>query len=280
MSGASDLDAGSGSMDVIDLTDELCPMYFCCLEDWAEEMQEAGDHKDRWYEQFRDRGLRVKLARADDGTIGGMIQYLPIEHAFAEGSGLYMVLCIWVHGYKQGVGNHQKRGMGRAMLAAAEADAVERGAKGMAAWGLGLPIWMKASWFRRRGYRVADREGLRVLLWKPFSDDAEPPRWIRGGPPVPVGDGPVRVTAFLNGWCPAQNIAFERMRRAAAEFGDDVVFERIDTAEKAAMREWGQSDALFIDGRSVRTGPPPSYDRLRRRVARAVRKARRAGRLG
>ena len=35
------------------------------------------------------RGLRVKLAEADDGTLAGMIQYVPIEHSFAEGHDLY-----------------------------------------------------------------------------------------------------------------------------------------------------------------------------------------------
>ena len=69
-----------------------------------------------------DRGLRVKLALDDSGTVGGMVQYLPIEQSFVEGKDLYFVLCIWVHGYKQGRGNYQKRGMGKAMLDAAEID--------------------------------------------------------------------------------------------------------------------------------------------------------------
>ena len=32
------------------------------------------------------------------------------------------------------------------------------------------------------------------------------------------------VTACMNGWCPGQNIAFERAQRVAAELGDDVLF--------------------------------------------------------
>lgn len=86
--------------------------------------------------------------------------------------------------------------------------------------------------------------------------------------------GAVRVTAFLNGWCPAQNIAYERARRAAESFGAEVVFETADTREKAAMRTWGQADALFVDGRQVRFGLPPSFASLRRTIGRAVRRAR------
>ena len=58
---------------------------------------------------------RVKLALDDDGQVGGMIQYLPIEHSFAEGRHLHYVACTWVHGHKQGRGNFQKRGMGKAL---------------------------------------------------------------------------------------------------------------------------------------------------------------------
>jgi hypothetical protein len=32
-------------MDVIELTSEHESSYFQCLEDWSEEMKEAGDHK-------------------------------------------------------------------------------------------------------------------------------------------------------------------------------------------------------------------------------------------
>ena len=68
-----------------------------------------------------------------------MIQYVPIEEAFVDGQGLYFVHCIWVHGHKQGRGNFQKKGMGTALLEAAEQDARELGAKGMAAWGMAPP---------------------------------------------------------------------------------------------------------------------------------------------
>ncbi|MCP4674006.1 MAG: GNAT family N-acetyltransferase, partial [Deltaproteobacteria bacterium] len=145
-------------MKIIDLTDDHLDLYCLCLEDWSAEMQEAGDHKRRWYDLMRDKGLRVKLALDDVQEVGGMIQYLPIEHSFAEGKDLYIITCVWVHGHKQGRGNFQKRGMGSALLAAAEEDARALGAKGIAAWGLVLPIWMKASWYKKHGYKNADRQ--------------------------------------------------------------------------------------------------------------------------
>ena len=92
-------------MKIIDLTEEYQKLYFVCLEDWSEEIKEAGDHREVWYNKIKEKGLRVKLALDDNGEVGGVIHYIPIEHSLAEGKDLYYVYCIWVHGYKKGRGN-------------------------------------------------------------------------------------------------------------------------------------------------------------------------------
>ena len=261
-------------MKIVDLADEYEQLYFVCLEDWSEEMKEAGEHKQVWYNKMKDKGLRVKLALDDSGQVGGMIQYVPVEHSFAEGEDLYFIKCIWIHGYKEGRGNFQKKGMGKALLQAAENDAKTKGAKGIVAWGIPLPFWMKASWFRKQGYIKVDKQGLlgSVLLWKPFTDNAIPPKWIKQKKRPETIPGKVVVTAFLNGWCPAQNLVFERAKRAASEFGDKVVFRKIETFDRESLLEWGIEDALFIDDKQVRTGPPPSYEKIRKIMAKRVRK--------
>lgn len=259
-------------MQIIDLTDEYRRLYFVCLEDWSEEMKEAGDHKKSWYDRMMDKGLQVKLALDDDGKVGGMIQYLPIEHSFIEGTDQYFINCIWVHGYKAGRGKFQKRGMGKALLQAAEDDVQAKGAKAIAAWGVSMPFWMKASWYKKHGYTRVDKQGIQVLVWKPFTDDAIPPQWIRERKKPGKIPGKVAVTAFLNGWCPAQNLVFERAKRAATEFGDQVSFQEIQTYNKDVFLEWGIADALYVDGKKVRSGPPPSYERIRKIIAKRVKK--------
>ena len=261
-------------MKIVDLTDEYKRLYFVCLEDWSDEIKEAGNHKEVWYNKMKDKGLRVKLALDDDGKVGGMIQYVPAEHSLVEGKELYFINCIWVHGHKQGRGNFQRRGMGRALLQSAENDVKTRGAKGIAAWGIPLPFWMKAAWFMKQGYTRVDKQGFLgpVLLWKPFTDDGIPPRWIKRKKRPETTPGKVTVTAFLNGWCPAQNMVFERAKKAAAEFGDKVVFRKIDTFDRGNFLEWGIADALFIDEKEVRTGPPPSYEKIRKMIANKARK--------
>ena len=125
---------------------------------------------------------------------------------------------------------------------------------------------------KRQGYRKIDRDGLRVLLWKPFTKDVDAPKWIRRQKkPEPI-PGKVTVTAFLHGWCPGQNIVFERAKRAAASFDDRVVFREVNTFDRQVLLEWGIADALFIDDKEVSTGPPPSYDHIHKLIAKRLRK--------
>ncbi|MBN1464176.1 GNAT family N-acetyltransferase [candidate division KSB1 bacterium] len=266
-------------MDIIDLTEKFHGQYLCCLEEWSDDMKESGDHKAKWYSLMKDKGLRVKMA-VDGDRACGMIQYLPSEQSMIDGADLYFINCIWVHGYKQGIGNYQKRGIGKALLQAAEEDIRAMGRKGVAAWGLSIPVWMKASWFKKQGYKKADKNGMAVLVWKSFQDEAVPPRWIRAKKKPQLTAGKVTVTAFTNGWCPAQNIVFERAKRAAQEFGDAVDLQEIRTSDRTVFCEWGIADALFIDGKELRTGPPPSFKKIRCRIAgRVKRTARRLNQL-
>jgi len=260
-------------MKIIDLNEKYLKTYFCCLEDWSDEMKEAGDHKQHWFEKMKDKGLRVKLALDEEGNACGMIQYLPIEHSFVDGKDLYFIPCIWVHGYKKkGVGNMQKQGMGKALLKVSEEDAKQLGAKGIAAWGLALPFWMKASWFKKQGFKKADKMGMQVLLWKQFSENAVAPKWFSQKKKPENIPGKVTITSFINGWCPAYNIVHERAKRAALEFGEKVEFREINTFDKTVIEEWGHSDALFIDGKQVRTGPPPSFEKIKKKIGKRVKK--------
>ncbi|MFC2121510.1 GNAT family N-acetyltransferase [Bacteroidota bacterium] len=261
-------------MKIIDLNEENKALYFVCLEDWSDEMKEAGNHKECWYNKMNDNGLRVKLALDENNVVGGMIQYIPIEYSFAEGNDLYFINCIWVHGYKKGRGDFRKKGMGKALLDAAEKDVKEIGAKGMVAWGMALPIWMKAAWYKKQGYKKVDKQSMLVLLWKTFEDNAIPPKWIK---PVQkkkpeIRSGKINLTALKNGWCPGQNIVYERAKRIAEELGDKVVFEEIDTFGKDKIREWGLYDALFLQKKRIGSGPPLSYKKIKRKVEKKLKR--------
>lgn len=263
-------------MKIIDLTPEYENQYFCCLEEWSDDIREAGDHKACWYSKMKDKGLRVKLAQNDQGIIGGMIQYLPIESAPIEGLNLYYVLCIWVHGYRKGRGNFQNRGMGKALLKAAETDVEKLGGRGLVTWGIILPFFMRARWFKKQGYRVIDKQGLMRLLWKSFAEDAEPPKFMKARKLPDLIPGKVNVTVFINGWCPAQNLVYERTKKAAFDFSEKIIFNVYRTIDHELLRFWGNSDALYIQGKSIWTGPPPSYEKIRKIIKKHVERLKEA----
>ncbi len=70
----------------------------------------------------------------------------------------------------------------------------------------------------------------------------------------------------------AQNLVAGRARRAAQELGERVVYRELNTLNRDVLAEWGISDALYIDGREVSTGPPPSYDKIKKLVSKRLAK--------
>jgi GNAT superfamily N-acetyltransferase len=257
-------------MEIINIADEYVDTYCKCLEDWSEEMKESGTLKKEWYQKKRQQGLRVKLARNETDEIVGMIQYAPIEGAPASGNDLYYIYCIWIHGYKKGVGDNRGRGIGKQLLKAAEDDARDLGANGIAAWGITLPFFMRSKWFKKNGYIRADKDGMTELVWKAFNEEAKPPKLMKIQKRPEVSSDKVTVTCFRNGWCPAQNIACERMKRAVTEYGDRIEYVEIDTDERNNLEEWGISDAIFINDKQINTGPPPSYKKLQKLLKKKV----------
>jgi hypothetical protein len=75
----------------------------------------------------------------------------------------------------------------------------------------------------------------------------------------------------VSGWCTGGDLVVERARRAANELGDKAAYCEIDTSEPGAVAKWGISDAVFVDGKVVRGGPPPSFDKIRSIITKRVR---------
>ena len=259
-------------MEIIDLSEETRMEYFTCMEEWSDEIKDGVCRKECWYNALKEKGLRVKLARNDAGVIAGMIQYAPIEHSWIEGENLYFVYCIWVHGHKKGRGDLRKHGIGTALLQAAEEDVKRLQSDGLVVWGLLLPFFMKAKWFKKHGYRKVERKGMMMLLWKTFSNKAMPPRWIRAKKIPERIPGKVVVTALANGWCSGTNGMIERAKKISSEFGDKVIFREIDMTDREALQEWGLSDGLFVDSKNIYNGPPLTYEQIRKRIEKKVRR--------
>ncbi len=260
-------------MKIIDLDKRYEPLYCNCLIGDPERLKDAGDYKRRWYETMKPRGLKVKLALDDAGEPVGMVQYAPVAESPVTGKDMYYLYCIWVINDKRFRGNHQKMGFGTALLDAFEEDARQSGRKGVIVWGLSLPVFMPARWFKKHGYQEVARQGMQVLLWKAWGQDVTPPSWIRPHKlPAPT-PGKSTVTCFCGGWCLEVNQSFSRTKRVIAEVGRDFDFQEIDTTDRKTFDEYGLSDALFIDGKEMPLGPAPSYAKIKRAIQKSVKKA-------
>ncbi|MCF7858329.1 MAG: hypothetical protein K9N07_03260 [Candidatus Cloacimonetes bacterium] len=264
-------------MKIVDLNEKYYPTFACCFEEWSEEMTTAAIYKREWYDFMKLRGMHAKLAIDDDGAVSGLIQYLPAEYSFIEGEGIYIIACIWVFGYKdKGIGFRQQKSFGKALLNAAEDDMKKLGAKGIAAWGLSEPFWMPSAFYKKYGYKTVDKIAIQELIWKPLTDDVKPPKWRHAKKKPKKVPGKVTITAFLNGWCTAYLVGFNNFRKAAAEFGDEVEFIIIKTLKPEIIKEWGITDAIYIDDEEINLGPPPSYEvtvkMIRERVERLKHK--------
>lgn len=257
--------------EVIDVDETNKGEYCVCLEGWSDEIIEAGDRKCHWYEYMKDRGLGVKLIKDTEGVISGMIQYIPAEYAPLSGKDFYFIHCIWIHGHKKGIGDKRRVGMGTVLLEVAEEDMRERGASGIACWGVSMPIWMKASWYKKHGYEIIEKEGMRCLLWKPLKDDAVPPKWYKLSP-IESPERGVVVTSIVNGICPVTNLVNVRAKEVSQEFGDDVSFREIVTQDPEVMYRWGASDALLINSKEIPLGPPLSKKKIRKTIQKQLKK--------
>jgi GNAT superfamily N-acetyltransferase len=241
--------------------------FFRCLHDERPQDPRVTALRHRWYGRHKGKGLRAKVLVRDEDEIVGLCQYLPIEHSHLTGEDLFAILCIWVHGYEHLVGNQQGRGYGRFILQRIEEDARESGAKGIAAWGMDSPHWNPVSFYEHMGYARVETEGLVVLVWKPFADDAKPPALIRPNRMPAKRAGKTTVTVFVNGWCGGSCGQCISARDAVAGLKEIVTYEEVDTSDRTNMLFWGIADAVFLDDTPFRPdGPPWTSNELRAEI--------------
>ena len=58
------------------------------------------------------------------------------------------------------------------------------------------------------------------------------------------------------------------------DFKDKIEVNEYLTIDKNIQREWGISDAIFINEKQISTGPPPSYKKIRGLIEKKVRMIR------
>jgi GNAT superfamily N-acetyltransferase len=237
----------------------------CTHVDESAEFDDAARGRLGFLSGVRERGARVKVAVAD-GEHAGFCHVLPVERCpwGPAGRDLAVIPCLFVETRFQG------RGLGRALVAAGEAEARAQGRLGIAALAHFHDFWfMPASFFEHLGWSVADRDGAEAVLWLPLDDRARPPSLLRRRwrfSPVP---GQVAVDLFWNAFCQTSAVEAARVREVAAEFGDAVVLREHRAEDGETLRRHGLPRGIFVDGREIGWG----YEAPRDGVRKAIRAA-------
>ncbi len=71
-----------------------------------------------------------------------------------------------------------------------------------------------------------------------------------------------------------ENNIFDKHAVKKVKVGDHVAFHQIDTFDREQFYEWGISDAMFINKKEVNTGPPPSYEKIKKKISKELGKSK------
>jgi len=222
----------------------------CSHVNESDEMDACGRSRLAWLRGMRGKGLRVKVGLLD-GEQAGFAYVMPIEVSpwGPLGRHLMFLSCLWVLPEAKG------KGIGRAMIAAAEEEAVRQGRKAIVTRAFHHDFWfMPAAFFEKNGYEAARTSGKEVILWKRFDPSAETPEFLQPKYEYTAAPGKVVVELFWHTFCETSWIEAQRVREAAAEFGDAVLLNEYCADDREVLLRYQRPRGIFINGKEIGWG--------------------------
>ncbi|MBF0543910.1 MAG: GNAT family N-acetyltransferase [Candidatus Riflebacteria bacterium] len=238
-------------MKLVEIGKDTEGTFFRCMHDERPENPGETQLRRRWYEKYKTKGLRAKVLLNNDDKVVGLCQYLPIEHSNLLGENLFTILCIAIHGYEHLIGNQQGKGYGKFMLNCIEQDAKDSGAIGIAVRADEFPEQPKfssAPFYDHMGYSRLEKRGFEVLVWKPFAKNAQAPSLLHPNRTPTKSPEKNKLTVFSNGWCMIDCRNCNSARNAVVGIENQVIYEEIDTSERANMLSHGIEEGVFLNG--------------------------------
>jgi GNAT superfamily N-acetyltransferase len=250
----------------------------------SEEIDTCGQARLAWLEDKRAVGLRVVVAIVD-GNHAGFIYIMAIEVSpwGPIGKNLMAITCLFVKEDLKG------RGAGRALLAAAEAEARLQGKKALVVTAYYHDFWfMPAEYFEEFGFTVAvargddgstiskgrlqDSEVLKgeAILWKVLDPSARAPEFLRRNYEFRGVPDKVVVDLFYNTFCQTSNIEARRVREVASEFGDRVILNEHPAEDRPALMVHQTPRGIFVNGREIFWGYEAPRDGIREAISEAL----------
>jgi len=221
----------------------------CVYPDWRDKMSEGMNARRKWLQEMMDKGLSVLVAleTVSSTTISvGLLEYLPIELAPepVSGKGLLFIDCIWV------IESFWHRGIATQLMKTLLESTKDYGGIAVLAYERDqwfsyfdyMPVWF----FEKFGFKEADRDGSRILLWYKIGK-ANPPNLLIPEPTSKYTNKKVTVDIFWNSQCPwsvwMRDIVLLKARKIPK-----VKVRAINTDDKHFIERYGISRGVFIDG--------------------------------
>ena len=219
-----------------------------------------------WLHRHHERGVRAQVALLNGERVGfGYLLPIELSPWGPVGRDLMVLPCLYVEGKAQG------QGVGRALLAEAEAETHRQARKGLATYGHYWDFWfMPASFFEHTGFELAARRGDQGILWKRFDPTAEPPRFLEPAytyEPVP---GKVAIDLFYSTFCATSDIEAQRVREVAAEYGAAVVLREHNNDDPATVARYQTPRRILVDGQEISWGYEAPRDGIRAAISLAL----------
>jgi len=235
----------------------------------SQEIDDCARERRHLFNSLRAQGASFKVA-AVGHDLAGFAYGIPIERSpwGPIGESLSVIPCLYV------LPPFTSRGIGRALIDAIETDARAAGRSGVTVTAYrgpaGADWFMPATFFERLGYASVAVRAAEVLLWKPFTDDATPPRQLESRyvfEPVPDA---VAVDLFWNAFCPTSAIEARRVREVCQEFGDRVRLREFQAEQRDILLRHGIPRGIYVNGKHIGWGYEAPKDGIRDAVQSAL----------